>query len=125
MQELFELLPRLKLDSSGAPTCATDEAVLREIAAHAQASGGSGRLGQVGGGRLHLYLDCRGLAIPGGGGPLLSSGGGLVDEERNDLAARDRCLGGVTRRCNTSAPGRWLLRSAIRCSPRAAPRSAR
>ena len=46
MQELFELLPRLKLDSSRAPDPpATDAAVLRAIAEHAQASAAAINLG--------------------------------------------------------------------------------
>ena len=39
MQELFELLPRLRLDANGDPDPqATDEAVLKRLATHAQAS---------------------------------------------------------------------------------------
>lgn len=46
MQELFELLPQLKVDASGAPDPrATDQTVLRRIAEHAQASAAAINLG--------------------------------------------------------------------------------
>lgn len=46
MQELFELLPRLRLDANGDPDPrATDEAVLKRLATHAQASAAAMNLG--------------------------------------------------------------------------------
>ena len=50
------------------------------------------------GGRLHLHLDSRRVAVCGGGaGPVLASHRGLVDVREHDLAARGGCVddGGV------------------------------
>ena len=44
------------------------------------------------GGRLHLHLDGRGLAVCGrGAGPVLQARCGLVDAEPHDLAPGSRC----------------------------------
>lgn len=66
MQELFELLPRLKLDASGAPDPrATDRAVLRGISEHAQASAAALNLGMSAVGSLMAYAapQCEDKAI--------------------------------------------------------------
>lgn len=56
MQELFELLPHLKLDPNGDPDLrATDEAVLKRLAAHAQASAAAMNLGMSAVGSLMAY----------------------------------------------------------------------
>jgi hypothetical protein len=66
MQELFELLPRLKLDAGGAPDPrATDRAVLRGISEHAQASAAAINLGMSAVGSLMAYAapQCEDRAI--------------------------------------------------------------
>jgi hypothetical protein len=66
MQELFELLPHLKVDSGGDPdTRATDQAVLRKIAEHAQASAAAITLGMSAVGSLMAYAaaQCEDRAI--------------------------------------------------------------
>jgi hypothetical protein len=66
MQELFELLPQLRLDASGAPDLrATDQAVLRRIAEHAQASAAAINLGMSAVGSLMAYAapQCEDKAI--------------------------------------------------------------
>jgi hypothetical protein len=66
MQELFELLPHLKVDASGTPDLrATDHAVLREIAEHAQASAAAINLGMSAVGSLMAYAapQCEDRAI--------------------------------------------------------------
>jgi hypothetical protein len=66
MQELFELLPQLKVDASGAPDLrATDQAVLRRIAEHAQASAAAINLGMSAVGSLMAYAapQCEDRAI--------------------------------------------------------------
>lgn len=56
MQELFELLPRLKLDANGDPDPrATDEVVLKRLATHAQASLAAMNLGMSAVGSLMAY----------------------------------------------------------------------
>jgi hypothetical protein len=66
MQEVFELLPRLKLDASGAPDPrATDRAVLRGISEHAQSSAAALNLGMSAVGSLMAYAapQCEDKAI--------------------------------------------------------------
>jgi hypothetical protein len=66
MQELFELLPQLRLDASGAPDLrATDRAVLRGISEHAQASAAAINLGMSAVGSLMAYAapQCEDKAI--------------------------------------------------------------
>ncbi|MBK6008649.1 hypothetical protein JJB11_21315 [Ramlibacter ginsenosidimutans] len=66
MQELFELLPQLKVDASGAPDVrATDQAVLGRIAEHAQASAAAINLGMSAVGSLMAYAapQCEDRAI--------------------------------------------------------------
>jgi hypothetical protein len=66
MQELFELLPQLKVDASGAPDVrATDQAVLVRIAEHAQASAAAINLGMSAVGSLMAYAapQCEDRAI--------------------------------------------------------------
>ncbi|WP_296074169.1 hypothetical protein [uncultured Agrobacterium sp.] len=56
LQELFELLPRLKLDANGDPDPrATDEAVLKRLATHAQTSAAAMNLGMSAVGSLMAY----------------------------------------------------------------------
>ena len=66
MQELFELLPRLKLNANGDPDPqATDDAVLKGLAAHAQASAAAINLGMSAVGSLMAYAptQCEDKAI--------------------------------------------------------------
>lgn len=66
MQELFELLPQLKVDASGAPDPrATDPVVLCRIAEHAQASAAAINLGMSAVGSLMAYAapQCEDRAI--------------------------------------------------------------
>lgn len=66
MQELFELLPRLKLDANGDPDPrATDAAVLKRLAAHAQASAAAMNLGMSAVGSLMAYAapECEDKSI--------------------------------------------------------------
>lgn len=66
MQELFELLPRLKLNADGDPDPqATDEAVLKGLAVHAQASAAAMNLGMSAVGSLMAYAapQCEDKAI--------------------------------------------------------------
>jgi hypothetical protein len=66
MQELFELLPQLKVDAGGAPDLrATDQIVLRRIAEHAQASAAAINLGMSAVGSLMAYAapQCEDRAI--------------------------------------------------------------
>lgn len=66
MQELFELLPQLRLDASGAPDLrATDRVVLRGISEHAQASAAAINLGMSAVGSLMAYAapQCEDKAI--------------------------------------------------------------
>ena len=56
MQELFELLPHLKLDANGDPDPrATDGAVLKGLALHAQASAAAMNLGMSAVGSMMAY----------------------------------------------------------------------
>jgi hypothetical protein len=66
MQELFELLPHLKLDANGDPDPqATDEAVLKRLALHAQASAAAMNLGMSAVGSMMAYAapECEDRAI--------------------------------------------------------------
>lgn len=66
MQELFELLPHLKLDANGDPDPrATDGAVLNGLALHAQTSAAAMNLGMSAVGSMMAYAapECEDKAI--------------------------------------------------------------